>query len=89
MCVCVLSIFSLCVYMQSLHYWELRYLLLPKQCPTPPPHSASSEQRKQEEESLISNFVRFLEFLNRIKKGVAVSRRASVQSLVSHILYMV
>ena len=74
-----------CVYIQSLRYWELRYLLLPKQCPTLPPHCGSSEQRKQEEEALISNFVRFLEFLNRIKKGVA-TRRASTQSLVSHIV---
>ena len=87
---------SLCVtcvvYQQSLHYWELRYLLLPKQCPTLPPLCTSHEQRRREEELLISNFVRFLEFLNRIKKGLGsakISRfsQSSMQTLVSTLVY--
>ena len=80
----------MCVYQQSLHYWELRYLLLPKQCPTLPPLCTNHEQRRREDELLISNFVRFLEFLNRIKRGLGSAKsfsQSSMQTLVSTLVY--
>ena len=63
---------------QSLRYWELRYLLLPKTCPSLPPLPADPDTARLEQETLISNFVCFLEFLNHFRKGgTGGSRRTS------------
>ena len=59
------------IHMQSQRYWEMRYLLLPKQPPLLPPFHTGSDRISQQKELLINNFVRFLEFLNHIKRGGA------------------
>ena len=61
------------IYVQSQRYWEIRYLLLPKQPPLLPPFHTGSGRASQQEELLINNFVRFLEFLNHIKRGGAIT----------------
>ena len=53
---------------QSQKYWRCRYLLLPSEAPRLPPFY-NSQERASRESSLISSFVRFLEFLNHIKRA--------------------
>lgn len=65
---------------QSQRYWESRYLLLPRQCPLLSFVESSSDQRRQQEEAMISNFVRFLDFLNHIKRKGSLARKSSTAS---------
>ena len=69
---------------QSQKYWRCRYLLLPSSPPYLPPF-CSVQERVQWENDRISDFVRFLEFLNHIKRGqVQGTGKTPLQQLQTH-----
>ena len=68
---------------QSNKYWRCRLLLLPFSLPSA---SATPEANRRWAEDITSGFVRFVEFLNHIKRGSRggiLSRQPSVEDSVA------
>ena len=69
--------------LQSQKYWRCRYLLLPYESPK---FGEGELAATREAQQLIANFVRFMDFLNHIKRTpqAATSLRGGAAALLVH-----